>query len=317
LRRLLPVLVVLALTPRAEAGSVSVVVTGDEKLKLTLAKQLEAWLRGHGHALGEGLPEDAKTSLLNCMVIDDEGCARGIVDSRAKTDSVVFGEVRAPRTKASNATTLIIYWLVRGKEPVGMRRACEDCNEDLLKSTVDDVLKTVVGASELARGRLRLGSKPAGLTVMLDNENVGITPLEREVPAGPHSIVLMSRGRMVGQRRLTIERDVTAEITMTVTLPDDATVVVHGPSRVGPGVAMAIGGVAIATGAILYFKSDVNDGSKPEYWDLRPAGIGVAAGGAVLGAIGAYLWLRAGSADSAPIAAIDHRGGIVGWTRAF
>ena len=124
--RWLLVIVALALAPRADAGTVGVVVTGDEKLQATLAKHVEAWLRAHGHRVGEGLPDDARTSLLNCMVIDDEGCARGIVDRRAKTDSVVFGEVRAPRTKASKATTLIIYWLVKGKEPVGMRRACEE-----------------------------------------------------------------------------------------------------------------------------------------------------------------------------------------------
>ena len=248
------------------------------------------------------------------MVIDDEGCARGIVDARAKTDSVVFAEVRAPRTRSSTATTLIVYWLVKDKEPVGMRRACESCNADSLKSTLDEVLKTVVGVSELARGVLTLTSRPPGLTVILDNENIGITPLEREVAAGQHTIVLMSRGRKVAERTLKIQSEVTAEITMTATVPNDDA---SHRSRVVPGLVLAVGGVAIATGAVLYFTSDVDDGTKPRYYDNKPVGIGVAAGGAALAAIGTYLWFRTGATDSAPIATLDRHGGTVGWARAF
>jgi hypothetical protein len=312
--RLVPLLLVAALATRASAGSVGIVVTGDAKLQATLAKQLEGWLRSHGHTIGTGLPPDATSSLLNCMVIDDETCARGIVDARAGTDSVVFGEVRAPRTKSSNATTLIVYWLVKGKPPVGMRRACEDCNEDLLASTLGDMLNTVVGASELSRGRLVLDSKPRGLTVMLDNEAVGLTPVERELPTGSHTIVLMSRGRKVGERTLKIQPEVTAEITMTATMPKDEP---HGPSRVVPGVALAVGGAAVVAGAILYVTSDTDDGSKFEYYDNRPVGIGVAAGGLAVAAVGTYLWIRAGARDSAPVVAVDHHGGFVGWSRAF
>lgn len=313
--RLLPLLVVLVLTPRAQAGTVGVVVTGDSELQAALARNVEAWLRSHGHTVGEALPSDAVSSLLNCMVIDDEGCGRGIIDSRAESDSVVFAEIRKPRTRASNATTLIVYWFVKGKEPIGMRRSCADCNEDLLHSTLGEVLDTVVGASELARGRLVLQSRPPGLTVILDNENIGITPVEREVPAGVHTIVLMSRGRKVGERTLKIQPDVTAEITMPATIPPDDTV--EARSRVLPGLLLAVGGAAVVAGAILYVTSDVDDGTKFEYYDNRPVGIGVAAGGVALAAVGTYLWFREGKSDSSPVVAIDHNRGLVGWSRAF
>ena len=309
----LALVVLVGLGTHADAGTVSIVVTGDTVLKGTLTSQLEAWLRAHGHTLGPDLPPDVQSSLLNCMVIDDEGCARGVVDARVKTDSVIFTEARAPRTKASNATTLIVYWLVKGKEPVGMRRACPDCNADLLKSTLDEMLTAIAGASELPRGRLALTSQPAGLTVMLDNESIGITPLERELPAGKHTVVLMSRGRKVGERLLSIEPDATAEITMKVTIPQDES----GPSRVLPGTMLAVGGAAIVAGAILFFTSDVDDGTKPEYYDTKPPGIGIAAGGAAVALLGAYLWYRAGARDSAPTVAVDRHTGFIGWARAF
>src|SRR5688500_9083250 len=86
---LLAVLAVLGAAP-ATAGTVGVVVTGDPELQATLSRQLEAWLRSHGHTVREALPPDGMTSLLNCMVVDDEGCARSVIDARAKTDSVVF-----------------------------------------------------------------------------------------------------------------------------------------------------------------------------------------------------------------------------------
>jgi len=311
--RVVPLLLVFALATRAHAGTVGVVVTGDSELQSGLARQLEGWLKSHGHTVGEALPADARSSLLNCMVIDDEACARGIVDSRAKSESVVFAEIRRPRTRSSNATTLIILWLVKGKEPVGMRRACEDCNPDLLDSTLDEVLTTVVGASELARGRLELHSKPEGVTVMLDNQNVGITPLERDIAAGSHTIVLMARGRKVGERKLKIQAEMTAEITMPVVIPPDD----GRPSKVLPGVILAVGGIAIATGAVLYFTSEVDDGMKPTYRDSKPPALGIAAGGVALAAIGTYLWFRTGSSDSAPVAAIDQHGGYIGWARAF
>lgn len=315
LRHLAMLLVIICFAAPAQAGTVGVVVTGDAQLQVTLASQIEAWLRAHGHTVAGALPPDAQSSLLNCMVIDDSACARGIVDTRAKSDSIVYGEVRAPRTRSSNATTLTVYWLVKGKEPVGMKRACEDCTPDLLDSTLDEMLTTVVGASELARGRLALHSRPEGLTVMLDNEKVGITPLEREVPAGKHTIVLMSRNRKVGERTLRIEPEVTAEITVPVTMPIEP--VAHRPSRLVPGFTLAVGGAAVVAGAILYFTSDVDDGSKPRYTDRRPAGIGVAAGGVVLAALGTYLWLRTSSSDSAPVVSFDAKGGTLGWAHAF
>jgi hypothetical protein len=316
--RLVVLLLVLVTASSARAGTVGVVVTGDSELQAALSRRLDAWLRSHGHTIGDSLPPDATRSLLDCMIIDDEGCARGIVDARAKSASIVFAEIRKPRTRASNATTLIVYWLVKGKEPVGMRRACADCTEDLLGSTIDEMLRTIVGASELPRGRLVLASKPQqGLTVILDNENIGITPLEREVPAGPHTVVLMWRGRKVAERTLEIHSEVTAEITMTATIPVESPPTQEQPSRVLPGITLALGGTAIVSGALLYFTSDTDDGTKPRYRDDKPVGIGVAAGGVALVAVGTWWWLRRGTSDSQPIVAVDRDQGFIGWTRAF
>jgi hypothetical protein len=283
------VLIVLLLATPATAGTVGIVVAGDQDLQGPLNTQIDSWLRGHGHTVADGLEADGVTSLLNCLLIDDQGCAQGVVAARAKTDTVVYAEVRKSRT--TKATVITLYWITKTKEPVGMRRACEECSVDLMRSTVEEMLQLITAVSMLERGRVIIHSKPEGMTVLLDNENIGVTPLERELPVGQHQLVLMHRGQRVGERMLRVQADLAAEITIPVKLPVDA----QQPetrSRTLPGLALGIGGAAIAAGAILYFTSEVDDGSKPRYRDTKPLGIGVAAGGAVLVGIGVIGWTR-------------------------
>lgn len=282
------VLAASALASRADAGTVTVVATGDADLQATVATSVEAWLRGHGHTVAAPLAPEATSTLLNCMVMDDQGCARGVIDAQAKGDAVLY--VQAIRSRATNATVLNVYWFTRGKEPIGMRRACEECSADLMKSTLGEMFQTIVGASSLARGRISLHSRPEGMTVLLDNETIGVTPLEREVPAGQHTIVLMHRGQRVGERTLKVGADVTAEITIPVTLeaPDEGPEVRRSP--LVPGLVVGLGVAALATGIALYVTSEEDTGAKLYYRDTKTLGIGVAAGGVAVAGLGVWLW---------------------------
>jgi hypothetical protein len=310
------VLGMLLLALPAHAGSVAVVATGDGDLQPTLAAQLESWLRGHGHTIGAPLSIEAVSTLRNCMVMDDQGCARGVVDAQAKTDAVRFGQ--AIRSRASDSVVLDVYWFSKGEEPIGMRRACDACTVDLMRSTVEQMLGTVIRTSTQERGRVLVQSRPPGMIVLLDNQNIGVTPIEREVAAGEHEIVLMHRGRTVGQRTLKVHADVTAEILIPVTIPEDTAPAGDEGSRVLPALLLGLGVAAIATGVVLYTTSEVDDGTRPTYRDSKPAGIGVAAGGLVIAGIGGWLWVRAGrSVDSAPVATMTSTGGYLGWSRAF
>lgn len=274
----------LLATP-ATAGTVGIVVSGDQELQPALSQQIDTWLRAHGHTVADALPADGVTSLMNCLLIDDQGCAQGVVAARSKTDVVVYGEARKSRT--TSATVLQLYWISKDKEPVGMRRACEECNPGVMRSVVEEVLGLI---GTFKRGRVAIHSKPEGLTVLVDNENVGITPIERELPVGQHQITLMHNGERAGEKTVRVQPDLAAEIMIPVTLrvvtPDPE----HHGSRVVPGIALGIGGAAIVAGAVLYLTSEVDDGSKPRYRDTKPLGIGVAAGGAVLVGIGFIGW---------------------------
>ena len=112
--------------------------------------------------VGPSLPTDAVNTLLNCMLIDDQGCARGVVEARAKTDAILYGQVTRSRT-TKTSMILSVYSIQKGKDPVGMRRTCESCTKELMASMLDEVLGMVVTASAVERGRLAVHSRPEGL----------------------------------------------------------------------------------------------------------------------------------------------------------
>lgn len=317
LRAAILAVVVTASMARAHANTVTVVTTGDADLQAKVSSAVEGWLRGHGHTLGPPLAAEPTNTLLNCMVMDDQACARGLVEARVKAEAVLFAEVI--RSRGTNGAIVInVYWIPKGREPIGMRRACEDCSAALMKSTLDEALDTVVGAGKLEHGRVEIHSKPEGMSVLLDNETVGVTPLEREVATGEHMIVLMHRGQKVGEKKLKVMADVTAEITVPVTVPVDDEMSEHTSSRLVPGLVLGGGATALVAGVVLYATSETDDGTKPTYRDTRPLGLGLAVGGIALAGVGAWLWIRAGHAsESAPVATLTSSGGIVGWSRAF
>jgi hypothetical protein len=290
---------------------VAVVVTGDPALQTLTVAQIEGWLRGHGRAPGEALGADAAKTLINCFVIDDHGCARAVIDKRSTSDEVVYARIEPVRSH-QETVTITMFWLSKGHEPVGENGACEQCNDDVLRGKIDALLDTLVSASTAARGRLKVHSRPEGMTVLLDNERIGVTPIERELPAGPHTIVLTHRGQRVGNRSVTVQPDEDSEIAIPVVEP--TTVDPH--PHLNAGIAFGVGAAAFATGIVLFATSETDDGSKPTYRNTRPLGLAVGAGGLVLLAVGAVWWLRGGG-DSSPTASLDRHGGMVGWARAF
>jgi hypothetical protein len=115
-----------------------------------------------------------------------------------------------------------------------------------------------------------------------------------------------------------VHPEVTAEITIPVTMPKDDVTVVERPSRVVPALILGTGVATLAAGAVLYFTSEEDTGEKLYYRDTKLPGIGVAAGGVVVTAVGTWLWIRSGGEpDSAPVASLDAHGGTVGWSHAF
>jgi hypothetical protein len=308
-----------ARAPAAAAGTVGVVVTGEMTLQPPLVAHIESWLRTHGHEVVElSLDSAAKTRLIDCFTVDDSACARKVVEASARSESVVF----ARAVREGPTINLTVHWVVKRKPPIGGRRGCEPCTTDALRGAADELMESLAPAAASLTGRLKLSSKPEGMIVMLDGMKVGVTPLDRDIAAGPHSIVLVSGGTKVGDRLIEIEAGSELELTIPVVYPSDTPPPPPppGPSRVAPVLCWIGGGLALAGSAYFFYLGQQggpgNTADRFVYPYANATGFAVAGAGAAAIGVGVWLWVR-GSRESAPIAAIGPGGGYLGWQGRF
>jgi len=168
-------------------------------------------------------------------------------------------------------------------------------------------------------GRLKLRSTPEGVGVMLDGVKIGVTPIEHELAAGAHTIVLVSRGMLVGERKIEVGAGEVVELTMPVEYPDrDARQ--PGPSRKAPVLLWVGGGVALAGSGVAFYLGRQGGPDHPEdkyiYTGATPIGYVLAGVGAASIGVGVWWWMR-GSRESAPVAAVGSSGGYLGWQGRF
>ena len=311
MRVLLAAALLLALAAPARAGDeVGVVVVGDAQLQPAVTTHLENWLRDHGHTLASHpLSASATESVTNCLLIADDGCAAGVIDKRGHTKDIVFARI----TRSGKTITFDGYWFVRGRTPVGEHRTCEDCTEDAWHGVVDLMMSALEGAASVDLGRLAIASKPSGLTIMLDHVQIGVTPLERDLPTGPHEITLMHAGRRVGEQHVTITHGTTAHVSITA----NEALEESRPSRVPGGLLLAGGIAATVAGATFLYLGTLNGpDQKYLYPDATQTGIGLAAVGIGAGLVGAILLAQSGH-HSAPVASVGRHGAYIGWITRF
>lgn len=305
------VALVLACAP-AHAAKVGVIITGETAVQARLTASAAHYLEAHGHQVEVGaLEPSAIANLLDCLSLDDAKCARGVVDKRARAETIL-----AVRTETSKGepreVTLAAYWLAKGHSPISMRRVCEKCSDAALDSTFETILNDLVKSS--AAGRLVLRSQPPGLLAVLDGQPIGTTPLERDVPVGQHQLGLVENGRTIAQRYIAVAADERAEITLARDeVPRDRPE--HHRSRALPAVVLGVGIAGAVTGGVLYATSESATGAHPTYRDTKSLGLGIAIGGAVLAGVGVVLLLRGG--DDGPTISATAGGMTAGWIGRF
>jgi PEGA domain-containing protein len=305
-------------TARAD-GDVGVVVTGDVVMQPAVATHIEHWLKTHGHKIVVSpLSTDATNTIFNCLVLDDEKCARGVVEARSKANSLVFVRVEVPK-KGAKDITFNLYWFVKGHEAIGERRVCEKCTEDSWHGIADSMMSALAGSSQSQLGHLKIDSEPQGMIVLLDNAQIGVTPLERDVPTGHHRIELTHAGRSVGARQVDVTAGDSEDITIRAKLGGgEGGGGGGGGSKTVPLILLGTGVAALGTGGILlYYGSLGGSDQKFIYPDSTPYGIGALALGLGAAVGGAILLLQSGGSKSAPVASVGPNGGYVGWVVQF
>lgn len=326
MRLVVALLVVIALTAphAASAGtSVGVLVTGDHLKKAPTQQQAEKWMRGHSQrVVTTALPRDAVNSLLNCFVLDDPKCMRSIVDARATTDMLVSIRVDAASKKAKDIR-LTIDWFVKGHSPISSRRTCDKCTDAVLRKTIDAMLSALSETVPGFMGTLKVSSTPPGITVLVDNATVGVTPVETRIPVGDYKVQLARDGRVGETKTVSVIGEAVTEIDLEPptagTIADDPvreTPAAARPSRLFPGLLIGLGVAAMGAGTALYLTSEEPTGQRPTYRDTENLGIGVAAGGGALVLTGVIIVL-ATKPSQAPTIAVTPGGATVGWAGSF
>jgi hypothetical protein len=315
MRSLLAVVLVLS-AQLAHADTVGVVVAGEATMQPRVAAQLQGWLEQHGFTyVAAPLDGDAQKTLLNCFVVEDMTCARGTFDKRSKADSLVF--VRIELTGGGqHEMSLTGNWIVKDHDVFAEKRWCKQCDDAALHQTVDQLMTFLASATGIGKAHIEIHSKPEGAVVALDGVSIGVAPVAHDVTPGPHQITLMHGERSVGSKTIKVEPGATVEISVPVVDPGE-------PNRWPPikiaSIALAGGGAAalIAGGVFFYYGHKGGPDTPLIYPDATRDGvIATIVGAAAIGG-GAYLWLRATHASSAPTASISPQGATLGWAGRF
>lgn len=301
----------------ARAEQVGVVVTGEAAMQPQLVNQLEGWLRKHGHQLvAAPLPPDAINTLVDCFVIEDEGCARGVIEKRSKSRAVVYARVDiAAGGDLEKTVTVLAYWFEKGKPAVAERRFCQRCTEATLRKTADEVIAALAKAGDKGgAGAIKLTSTPAGASCKIDGRTIGKTPLDEPLTAGPHEITVVHEHHQTETRFVTVKPGETAVVDVALVADKPS----GGGSRVLPIATMGAGGALVLTGIVMIaVDQDKGPDEPPTIHNTAPAGVGFALAGVAVAA-GGYMWFRTMSKrEAAPVAAVSRDGAYVGWVSRF
>jgi len=148
MKRVALVALVCAVRVASAEPGVGVVSSGDPTLQGSVATRFERWLRKNGHTVVDSpMSVDAINTLSNCFTLDDLVCARGVFDARSKTDALVYVGI----TVADKNVTFNVYWFVKGKDPVGERRACEKCETDKWHSLTEKMLERLTADAQVKK----------------------------------------------------------------------------------------------------------------------------------------------------------------------
>jgi hypothetical protein len=305
----------------AETTSVAVVVSGDEEIAQRTHDVIDGWFQNHGLLVEElPLPKDGLKTLLNCLVLSDMTCARGVVEKRGRANNIIGITEQSSGKGQKRSVQLSAYWIAKEHEVVSLQRLCDGCSDAVLADTLVAMIDDLAKLAPTMGGTIHVTSTPSGMKATVDNDAAGRTPFERPVSFGPHVISIQRDGRVVAQKKIDIKPAATLDVPIEV--PDDpepevkVRFVEHRSSRAAPIVVLTVGLAAAVTGVVLY-ETGGPTGDSYTYRNLRPAGIATGISGGVAIAIGAVWLLKGGSRTSRPEVSLTDTNATIGWARSF
>jgi hypothetical protein len=304
--------------------SIGVVVSGPEEIARKTKDTVEAWITANGLPVTPSpMSKDGLKTLINCFVLSDMTCARGVVEARAKAANVV-GFTEQVTGKAEKRTVqLAAYWIAKEHEAVSLQRTCDKCTDEVLARTLDAMLDDLAKLAPTMVGTIHVTTLPTGLRATVDGDNDAdeTTPFDKEVAFGSHVVAIMRGGRTVATQRVDVKPGATIDVPIEV--PDEPKVKEKikfvrsgGTSRAVPVVILTVGLAAALTGGVLYWYGGPT-GASYTYRNMRPAGIATGVSGGVAIIVGAVWLAKGGSKSSHPEVSVTSTETTIGWARSF
>lgn len=237
------VVLALAIATPAHAEQVGVVVTGEATLQPQVASGLEIWLHARGRSIASAaLEPSAINTLIDCFVLEDLGCARGLIDKRSKAPSIVYARIDANQADdGTREVAVTAYWFQKDHEPIGERRVCAKCNDEKLHETVDELMLALVHSpplpAEQARTPEPASAPPPPEPISEGRPRTNLMPLGLMAAGG---VALLTGGILIA-----IDQDPDPVGTQQPTYRDTATS--------GAVIGLA-GAAAVATGVYLWMQ---------------------------------------------------------------
>ena len=326
------VLALFGLSSSARAGGFGLIAGGDEAKQPLVETELGPWLREAGHAdvrIGPAALEPRQIAqVVNCFIIADQACAQPAV-ATGDLGGLLFVMVEVERDPAAGGDRIKITGWLYGAEgaPIAAQSLfCNDCRNDTLKPKLEELARLLFAAAASGSGRLSVLTRPAGASVLVDGEQIGVTPITRGLREGPHTVTLELPGHETITRKVTIKNDAESPIDVTLVRLD------RGGKRGGSlkplgYTALAIGGAAILGGAamvILDPRCEVGSDSeacapgKATYTSTQLPGLVAAGAGVVVVGLGGYLIYRDGARSKPrPVASVGSAAVVVGLAGTF
>ena len=188
------------------------------------------------------------------------------------------------------------------------RERCEICGVEEAGEKMGlaaSALRARLEALVRAPARFVIRSRPPGAAVSMDGQPIGRTPIDREIPGGPHALQVSAEGYEASQRSLTVVSGVDETLDLELQpLPSKF------PFRNAGIAAVAVGAAALVAG--IYAVSVDGDeipcsAAEKDPWGhcpnlrstraLAAALVGVGVGSATLGGVWLYLGQGRGPRD--------------------
>ena len=245
-------------------------------------------------------PEEVSAAASNADRCDNERCFKKIAEDTGSTHVV-----RAVVTVKDRDYAVKVF-LIDGTDGAVIATSDESCEicgvADVggLISTSAATLRTKLDALASGPSTLVLTSDPAGATVTLDGEIIGVSPLDRPIIPGKHILRVSKEGYIALEREVTFVEGVEETVDFKLDkLPSRLPGRAWGWATLGIGIAALGAGITFTVLHDGQYNPDCSEGSGTKdsageckfLWDTKWLGAGLGIGGAALTTLGIAILL--------------------------